>query len=388
MVVSWKAVSPGIRRWGKTEKFQIRCSTGQRMREGSSQYQTVERTVHGTMKDAKNALAALRLEVDLGAAGRPTRGSTVEALLAEWLGFRVQGGLASMTAETYEGLIDHHINPAVGKKELQRLTARDLDRLYSKMLRDGLAPATVRKAHNVVRGALTQARKWQMVTSVVALDATPPSVPAAPVTSPGIADIQKLLQLTRDDHPVLGTVFALAVATGARRGELVALQWRDVDLERGSIAISRGIVVSKSRIEVKSTKTDRVRVVALNGGTVDLLRRHRTYCESGAGSVAAVPEPTAWVFSPRPGNSEPYRPGTLTHWFGGLLDAHGFTGFSWKDATRHFAATQLVGAGVDVRTVAGRLGHSNANVTLMTYSHWLPERDREAAETLGRLIEG
>jgi integrase len=227
-----------------------------------------------------------------------------------------------------------------------------------------------------------------MVSSVVALDATPPSVPAAAVTSPGIGDVQKLLQLTRDDHPVLGAVFALAVATGARRGELVALQWRDVDLDRGSLTISKGIVVSKSRIEIKSTKTDRVRVVALEGGTVDLLRRHRAYCESGAAAVAASLDPDSWVFSPRPGNSEPYRPGTITHWFGGLLAAHGFAGFSWKDATRHFSATQMVGAGVDVRTVAGRLGHSNANVTLMTYSHWLPERDREAAETLGRLIVG
>jgi len=98
-------------------------------------------------------------------------------------------------------------------------------------------------------------------------------------------------------------------------------------------------------------------------------------------------EPSSFVFSPRPGNGEPYRPASITHWFGKLLDREGFSGFSWKDATRHLAATQMLGAGVDVRTVAGRLGHSNPSTTLNVYSHFLPERDRDAAEILSGLME-
>ena len=99
------------------------------------------------------------------------------------------------------------------------------------------------------------------------------------------------------------------------------------------------------------------------------------------------PSPTTpFVFSPELDGSKPFRPDNVTSFFIRVRDSLGLDGVRLHDL-RHFTATQLIGAGVDVRTVAGRLGHSDASVTLRVYSHVIEERDRAAAVIMGRVLE-
>ena len=168
---------------------------------------------------------------------------------------------------------------------------------------------------------------------------------------------------------------------------MCALRWPDINLEDGKVVIERGIIVVAGGLQERPTKTHNRRVVVLDHGTVRLLRGHRQREESTARACGLELEPTAFVFSRRPGGTLPLRPDNATATFAALARAAGIEGLSLKDATRHLAATRLIAAGVDVRTVAGRLGHRRASTTLDVYAHWLPERDREAAEIIGAELD-
>jgi integrase len=171
-----------------------------------------------------------------------------------------------------------------------------------------------------------------------------------------------------------------------RRGELCGLRWSDVDLDHGVLTVARSVVVDFGGVAEKSTKTDRGRVLALDAVGVALLSRHRDQVDEWARQAEVTVAPDAYVFSPYVNGCKPFRPDNVTGFFTRVRDSLGYPDVRLHDL-RHFTATQLIGAGVDVRTVAGRLGHSDASVTLRVYSHVLEERDRAAAATLGRLFE-
>ncbi len=135
----------------------------------------------------------------------------------------------------------------------------------------------------------------------------------------------------------------------------------------------------------KSTKTDRDRRVALDEIGVLALREHRGRQLAWAALAGASIADDAFVFSPELDGSRPYRPDSVTCFFTGLRNVCGLQTVRFHDL-RHFTATQLIGANVDIRTVAGRLGHSDPSVTLRVYSHVIEERDRAAAAVLGNLL--
>ena len=177
----------------------------------------------------------------------------------------------------------------------------------------------------------------------------------------------------------------LAALTGMRRGELCALRWTDVDLERGELDVSRSVVVVPGGIAEKGTKTHRFRIVALDEVGIALLVHHRANVDDWARQAEVAVPDDAYVFSHAVNGSKPFRPDNVTGFFTRVRDSLGLPNVRLHDL-RHFTATQLIAAGVDVRTVAGRLGHSDASVTLRVYSHALEERDRAAAEIMSRVL--
>jgi integrase len=198
-------------------------------------------------------------------------------------------------------------------------------------------------------------------------------------------EVQKLILAA--DEP-WATLLRLAVGTGLRRGELVALRWSDVDLEEGTIRVRAGLVVSYDGVIEKPTKTDRVRVLSIGKSTVEALRVHRERADVLARLAGGRMARDAFVFASwRPGSTESLRPDSVTQMFDRLRRQTGLHGYRFH-ALRHFHATQLVAAGVDVRTVAGRLGHASPAVTLSVYSAFLPVRDREAAEKIDEILGG
>ncbi len=165
----------------------------------------------------------------------------------------------------------------------------------------------------------------------------------------------------------------------------MALRWSDFDLESGRVSIERGLVRGSDGFVEKDTKTHSSRRVALDPRTVDVVRTHRRRAlELGLAAGVKV-DPSGYLFAVDLMGKTPLRPDSMSRSFRRVQAQAGVDGVRLHDL-RHYVATQLLAAGVDVRTVAGRLGHRSASTTLNVYSHFLPEADRAASEVLASLL--
>ncbi len=177
----------------------------------------------------------------------------------------------------------------------------------------------------------------------------------------------------------------LAAATGARRSELVALRWSDVDLADSTIEISRAIVIGNDGLVEKDTKTHSSRRVSLDAQSAAVVAAHHEQMKTRATECGVSLAADSFVFSNAPDGAVSWFPASVSRSFKRLCAREGITEVRLHDL-RHFVATQLLGAGIDVRTVAGRLGHRNASTTLNVYAHFLEQSDRAAADVIGNVI--
>jgi integrase len=221
---------------------------------------------------------------------------TVEEFLTEWLA-AIRSTVRPSTLSSYDMIVRQHIAPAIGKTLMQRLTADRLNAFYADLIesgrRDGagLSPKTVRNIHVVVRKALGDALRWGRVSRNVAELADPPELRASRRTEMKFWTAEQLRTflegVAADDD--LSVCWITEANTGLRRGELLGLRWLDSDLDAGRLSIRQTIISVDYRIEFSDPKTDRgKRVVALDAGTVAVLRAHRKE-QTRRGSRSAAP---------------------------------------------------------------------------------------------------
>ena len=345
----------------------------------------VSRSVEGTRRDAERVLNTLISKHETNSVGGSTT-ATVGGLLEKWIE-HVEPDLAYQTFHGYQRLIRKHIAPALGSIKLRKLDVATLDSFYRSMSKKGLAPATVRQAHAVIRSALKQGVRWDWVPINVAEKASPPRLRKASTTIPDPSDVGRLVsRAAAGRYPEFAVLIHLAVITGARRGELCGLRWADLDAKRAELLIQRSIFETMDHeIVEKETKTHQARRIALDEGTMTTLALHRDAMESRAEFCGVLLDKRAFVLSDHERGIEPWRPDRVTLAFKRLCSELELEGIRFHDL-RHFAATSLLSAGIDVRTVSGRLGHANAATTLGTYAHFVGAADRAAAEVLGQVV--
>jgi len=345
----------------------------------------VSKTFRGSAREADEALRDL---IEQQVPGRSDgAGATLGQLLDAWLAECERMDLSPTTLRVYRTQIEHTIRPALGSIKVQRLGAKDLDDLYRAMKEKGSSPKTVRNHHALLAAALHQAVRWGWVRRNVAEMAKPPRVTQRVVRPPSVDDVRQLVVAAEERDPRLAPLVMMAALTGMRRGELCALRWSDLDLDEGQIEVARSVVLVPGGLGEKTTKTNRTRRVALDEVGLTVLRTHRARVEEWARLADEELRPDAFIFSPYVDGSLPFRPDNVTNFFTRVRDELKLPGVRLHDL-RHFTATQLIGAGVDVRTVAGRLGHTDPSMTLRVYSHALEERDRAAAAVMGSLLAG
>lgn len=344
----------------------------------------ISRTVYGTKRDAQRVLNEMAVEADRGEIVGAS--ATFGELCERWLDVAARD-LSPVTVRNYRDLLKNHITPALGRVPVTKIRTMDIDRLYHALQANGGAtPSTVRHIHSVIRRAFRQGVLWGWVATNPAANATQPRLAKPDVSPPDVEQVAEILRAAGESDPELGHFIHLAATTGARRGELCGLRWRDIDVERGSLRIERSIIEVAGGVFEKDTKTHSSRRIALDDGTLEVIEAQRQLARGRASVAGLRLDVDAFVFSRDPPGALPWRPDHVTKEFGAIRDSLGYRGVRLHDL-RHFAATRLIAAGVPVRTVSGRLGHANPTTTLMVYAHFLEASDREAATVMGELVK-
>ncbi len=347
------------------------------------------RTVHGTKRYAEDVLAEMLVEAGHAGSNIVSDG-TVADLAHRW--FSVAGAtLSPTTMREYKRLMKRRIDPRFGTTRVRALRTADLDAFYADLHRTvngrhGLSARSVQQIHAVIRRLLNQGVKWGWLTVNPALNATPPRVYPHELNPPSRDQVVRLLDEAASRDADLACFLLLAVVTGARRGELCAVRWSDVDFNTRTLTIARSIIGDRNdELLEKDTKSHAARRVALDAKTLLSVEEHRTRCADRSEACDEVLPRAAYIFSDEPDGSRPWRPGRASLAFDRLCRQLSIDNVRLHDL-RHFTATQLLTAGVPVKTVSGRLGHANAATTLNVYAHFMESSDEDAAETLRKIL--
>lgn len=351
--------------------------------------------------EAKRQLARLVSDIAEGkfeAAADPPETVTLSTLLDEWIAHGETRGRSPNTLHGYRSKAARIKAGPLGNIEATKLSTRDLDRWYDALLAGGMSAATVMHHHRVVRAALNQAKRWKYIPVNPADDVHLDSGRRTEMQVPSAAQARALiLRATGTFSPDLGPILLFAMLTGMRRGELCGIQWSDIDWEGSRLTVRRSVWQIRSTWGLKDPKTHQVRTIALDPVTVALLTDRKTRAESEAATARVPLSADAFVWSTLADGLSPRTPNSLTRTFHRLcrtmeteaLAADPPRVESWKfrfHDLRHLSATEMVGQGMDPRTVAARLGHANPSVTLAVYAHAVQARDRDAAVGLGRAL--
>jgi integrase len=294
---------------------------------------------------------------------------TVGEYLNSWLKGSVRGSVRQSTFDRYEIAVRVHIKPALGRVKLKKLSPAHVAGFYQDRLAAGSAPASVNKLHVTLRKALDQAVKWHMVPRNVA-EAVKAPRPAPPeMRTLSAEETRKLIEVARGDK--LGALYMLAVHTGMRQGELLALKWQDVDLENAKLSVRRTLTMSNGRILLGELKTKRSRrTIRLTDAAIQALHEHLARQLEGMERLGDAYRDEGLIFASQVGT--PINPTNLRRRsFAALLRRANLPKIRFHDL-RHTCATLLLSRNVHPKYVQELLGHANIAITLDTYSHVIP----------------
>ncbi len=339
-------------------------------------------TVKGTRKDAEKERRRLLTALDKGMHVDPSA-LTVADFLASWFADVAPGAVGEKSLERYASLIRLQINPHLGTTQLQRLRPGDVAGWLQTLSKTGLAPRTVRHAHGVLRSALAHATAIEVLDRNVAAAIRAPKVPRAEIEildADQVADVLGKLK----GHSIY-PIAALAIGTGARRGELAALRWNDLDLGAATVRVERALEQTVGRLAVKATKTKAgCRTISLPDFAVLALRDHRRETlelrlKIGAGALPGDHP----VFGDHEGAWP--SPQRITGRWRDALAVRGLPRVTFH-SLRHCHASALIAAGLDVVAIARRLGHASPALTLSVYGHLFVSKDSEAAAAIDKVF--
>jgi integrase len=418
-----------IRRRGAS--YQVRVYAGIDPLTGRQLYLTGSTT---DAREARKILTRLQAQVDEQRNARTN--ATLGTALDAWL--RVHE-VEETTRQAYEGYIRLYIRPALGEVPVGRVTAQMLEEFYAELRRcrarcggrprvehrtsgphecrtvrhrrrpdrpstrpeehdctamrcevvecrphvcRPLSASTIRQVHFTISAALAAAVRWDWITSNPAEVAKKPRQPHPQPNPPTAEQAAQIITAAWAQDADWGTLVWLAMVTGMRRGELLALRWSHVDLAAGVLCISRNYIRVPGHSIDKDTKTHQVRRIALDATTVDVLTAHRRRYADQANQLGQTPTKDAYLFSYAPLHDRPCNPDAVSHRYTKMCAGLGID--SHLHALRHYTATELIASGVDLRAVAGRLGHGGGGATtLRVYAAWVAASDQRAAEVLG-----
>jgi integrase len=344
-------------------------------------------------RDAEKLLAELVKKQHDGDYRSPERITLGDYLTERWLPAK-RAQLRASTFDSYGRNVELHVIPALGAHSLQRLTPEDLDAFYADLLatgrkdgRGGLSIKTVRYIHLIVHKALADANRKGTVVRNVGDLADPPKLSSRPKRETRVWNAEQLRSFLAgiEDHWLYAAIY-LAANTGMRRGEVLGLRWKDVDLEGGRLSVRQAVVSVAYKMQVSDAKSGSGRrSIDLDPRTIAILRSWRTEQLKERLAKGAPKDESGFVFARTDGS--PLHPDLLSQSFDRLAAHSSLPRISLHDL-RHTHATILLKAGVPVKVVSERLGHSSPAFTMTVYQHVLPGMQADAAKAFSQAVFG
>jgi integrase len=323
-----------------------------------------------TKAEVRRKLRMLLADRDEGIA-YDSENLTVGSYLDRWLN-AVKGSVRERTWQRHEQVVRLHLKPTVGGVKLDKLNALQIQSVYGKKLDSGLSPRSVEIIHATLHKALKQAVRWSLIPRNVAEAVTPPRPAQTEITPLTEEQMKALLRAAEGDR--LYAFYVLAVTTGMRNGELLGLQWRDVDLEEGTVRVQR--TVFNGKVSAPKTASGK-RTLRLSKRAIRALRQHRIN--------AARQRISEWVFSTKAGKPISVHNVHNRSWKP-LLKRAGLPESTRMHDMRHSAATLLLSRGVPVKVVSEMLGHAEISITLSIYAHTLPDMQSATATAMDEAL--
>ena len=376
-----RANGEGNIRKRKDGRWEGRYTAGHDPETGKAIYKNV---LAKTQKECKEKLAAA-----LEQAGKVDASKTDQFTVGQWAETWFENyarpSIRETTAAYYKNYIDKHIVPNIGKIKLNKLTTLDIQKFYNKAKIKGrvkryegmkdlsLSNKTIRGLHAMLRQCLDQAVQERLIPYNPAAGCKlPPKEKKEMHTLP--ADKISAYLAAADEHGVL-PMFYLELTSGLRRGELLALLWTDLDIEKHTIAVNKSVRCRQGELKVSTPKTRHsIRTVVVPQQAVDLLiQEHNLHPDN------------PYMF-PSPVTGTMYHPDAAGRIHRKLLKEAGIEPVRFHDL-RHTFATLALQNGVDIKTLSGMLGHYSSGFTLDTYTHITDKMQQEAAEKVGSFME-
>ena len=320
-----------------------------------------------TAAECRSRLRQALRDRDSGVVPVPAR-ETVASFLESWL----QGHETSLrprTAVEYRHAVTTYLAPAFARVPLGQLTPQRVQALYRELSDGGLSPKTIVNVHCVLHKALDQALRWRLVSANVADLVDPPRVPRHEMQALSAAHARRVLAMASGSR--WEALWCLALSTGLRQGELLALRWPQVDLDRSTLAVVGTLEQGTDTVAEPKTQRSR-RQVQLGAATAEALRRHRQSSSS-----------ISFVFHREDGR--PLSASIVSKEWTRLRAQAGVPAVRFHDL-RHTAATLMLSGGVHPKVASEMLGHSTVAITLDLYSHVTPTMQREAAQLVDELL--
>ena len=328
-----------------------------------------------TKKEVREKITKLQAQSLEGRLIEPSK-LTISQFIAEWLENTSRPTIKLNTYTSYESTIRHHIHPHIGATRLSKLTPRKIQYLYSKLEKNGCSPRMRELVHSILHKALDQALKWDLIVRNPCDAVKRPVVPKKEMRCLTEQEVNTFLEHAREDR--LYCLYLLALTTGMRQGELLGLQWIDVDLKHGSIHVCRNLMEVKGKHYLGSPKSAKgIRNIALPKSATSVLIEHGKRMLSEGFRKG-------YVFCDTKGG--PLRKSNLQrNSFKPLLKRASLPDIRFHDL-RHTAASLLLLQNVHPKVVQERLGHANISLTLNTYSHILPSMQQTAVDKIDGLL--
>jgi integrase len=308
---------------------------------------------------------------------------TIKQFLEQWLEEVHKSSIRIGTYRGYRGYLDKHILPALGRIPIQKLTPQHVQAFYTRKQQEGLSAKSINNIHGMLHKALDHAVRWGLVPRNVCDAVSLPKQTRHEIQPLTEKQAQQLLVVARG-HSLEG-LLTLAVTTGMRSGELLALKWQDINFDTGSLHIRRsmGYISGKGYLEFEPKTAKGRRKIVLPPFVCEALKQHRT-----RQLEVRLKAGTRWqehdlVFCNIYGGY--LDPAHLRQRFDKLLKDEGLPDVRFHDL-RHSAATILLGMGVPAKVVQEILGHSQISMTMDIYSHVLPDMQQQAMNKMDDLF--